>query len=73
VEERCAYRVSVGRLRARGQFETQGVVGRKIKKRIFNEWNGEWIGLIWIKAGTVARLLQFLQVTPEFLKNWGNF
>jgi hypothetical protein len=36
-----------------------GVDGRIILNYIFKSWKGEaWIGFIWLRVGTVGRLLQ---------------
>jgi hypothetical protein len=38
-------------------LEDVGVDGRIILKLIFEEWNGAWFGLIWLRIGTGDELL----------------
>jgi hypothetical protein len=47
-----------GNIKERDHLEDQGVERRKILKWVFKKWDGEaWIGLFWLRIGTVGELL----------------
>jgi hypothetical protein len=41
-----------GNMKERGHLKDLGVDGRIILKWIFNKWDGELIGLFWLRIGT---------------------
>jgi len=50
-----AYRVLVGNLREKENWETPGIDGSIILRWIFMKWDGgAWAGLNWLKIGTDA-------------------
>jgi hypothetical protein len=45
------------KLRERDNLKDSGVGRRIILKRIYKQWDGAWIGLIWLRIGTGGKLL----------------
>jgi len=41
----------------RDHLEDPGIDRGIILKLIFKQWNGAWIGMIWVRIGTGGRLL----------------
>jgi hypothetical protein len=58
-ERRGVYMVLVWKHGGRDHLEELDVDGRTILQWIFKKWDGEgvWIGLIWLRVGTVGRIL----------------
>jgi hypothetical protein len=57
-EGKGAYRILVGNQRERDHVEDPGIDGKIILRWIFRKLGGRaWIGLIWLRIGTVHELL----------------
>ena len=50
-------RVWLGDLRERDHLENLGVDGTMILKWIFKKCDVAWVGLIWLRIGTIGGLL----------------